>query len=422
MKLGQLIFGVLLMMNFSSFAQDEDTERECKRMRFLAGEALKIKDYKEASMYYIKGETICGGYDAKNYARLIGSIRKAGRAETDKANKKAYNDTLDAVYNRAEAAGMYNNADDLYRAYNNLQSSNPTPKKADSLFLSGIKVKGTEVRETYIVYYYFNLYSLWNSAKGEEKAAYKARMIKGYFRLSKLISDAKMSVKTQESITGYFNIVVKTCDDILPELNNFMSTLPQDAELKKVSVNNFIALLEDKECTQSDEYFMLIDTLIYNDPSSIDALMMKAKAESAKGKHSASIVTLKKARDLTTDDAQKNEIKYMIASEQYVSGAYKSAYSTAMTVSGDLKGKALVIAGKSVGQNANNCGDTTFDRKCNYIYAVQLLQQAKSKGAATGGKISEYTQRFPTSDDCFAKGNPSSVTLECYGVTVSPCN
>lgn len=422
MKLGKLIFGVLLMMSFSSFAQDEDTERECKRMRFLAGEALTIKNYKEASMYYIKGETICGGYDAKNYARLIGSLRKAGSAETEKANKKAYTDTLCAVYDRAEAAGMYNSSDDLFRAYSILQSSKPLPKKADSLFQSGIKVKGTEVREHYIIHYYYNLYTLWNAAKGEEKAVYKSRMIKGYFRLSRLISDAKMSVKTQESITGYFNLAVKTCDDILPELNTFMSTLPQDIELKKVSVNNFITLLEEKECTQSNEYFMLIDTLISIDPSSIDALMMKAKAESAKGKHSASITTLKKARDLSTDDAQKNEIKYMIASEQYVSGSYKSAYNTAMTVSGDLKGKALVIAGKSVGQNANNCGDTTFDRKCNYIYAVQLLEQAKSKGASTGGKISEYTSRFPTSDDCFAKGNPTSATLECYGVTINPCN
>jgi hypothetical protein len=35
-------------------------------------------------------------------------------------------------------------------------------------------------------------------------------------------------------------MVVKTCDDILPELKGFMSSLPQEVESKKASVNNFI--------------------------------------------------------------------------------------------------------------------------------------------------------------------------------------
>ena len=89
-------------------------------------------------------------------------------------------------------------------------------------------------------------------------------------------------------------------------------------------------------------------------------------------------------------------------------------------MTGEHKGKALVIAGKSVGSNANNCGASTFERKCNNIYAVQLLEKAKALGASTGNSISSYKSRYPTSDDLFQNSNPQSVTLTCYGVTVNP--
>ena len=411
-----------MIVSFASFSQDEETERECKRMRFLAGEAIKAKNFQEASMYYIKGETICGGYDAANYARLIGSLRKAGKAETDAARKKAYTDTLIAVYSRTDAAGVYDNSNDLFRAYSILQSSTPNAKQADGFFVSGIKVKGAKTPQTYISYYYYNLYTLWSGASDTDKPALKSRMISEFFILSKLVSEGNMSIKTQESLTSYFNNVVKSCEDILPELGGFLNSLPQDPESKKGTVMNFLDLLETKECTSSPEYIQLIDTLIAIDPNSLDAQLMKAKAQGAKGSHSAAIGTLKKAKELAADEAKKNEITYMIASEQFQSNSYKAAYSTAMTVKGELKGKALIIAGKAVGQNANNCGDGTFERNCNYIYAVQLLEQAAANGASAGGTIAKYKRMFPTSQDCFNNGNPSSVTLTCYGVTVKPCN
>lgn len=422
MKLKNLILGALMIVSFASFSQDEETERECKRMRFLAGEAIKVKNFQEASMFYLKGETICGGYDAANYARLIGSLRKAGKAETDNARKKAYTDTLISVYNRTDSTGLYDKSNDLFRAYSILQSSTPNATQADELFVRGIKAKGAKTNQTYIHYYYYNLYTIWSGSSEADKPALKSRMISEYFRLSKFVSEGNMSIKTQESLSGYFNNVVKSCDDILPELGGFISTLPQEAEMKKATIMNFLTLLENKECTNSPEYIQLIDTLISIDPNSLDAQLMKAKAQGAKGSHSGAISTLKKAKELATDEAKKNEISYMIASEQFQSHSYKAAYSTALSIKGELKGKALIIAGKSVGQNANNCGEGTFERNCNYIYAVQLLEQAAANGASAGSTISKYKKMYPTSQDCFNNGNPSSVTLTCYGVTVKPCN
>ena len=147
----------------------------------------------------------------------------------------------------------------------------------------------------------------------------------------------------------------------------------------------------------------------------------KAKDLMARGKTSEAIKTLRTAKGIATDEAKKQEITYKIALAQFKSKSYTAAYNTAMSVSGKHKGNALSIAGKCVGNNANNCGSSTFDRKCNYIYAVQLLERSRSLGGNTGSSISAYRSRFPTADDCFQNGNPASVTLSCYNVSVKPC-
>jgi len=421
MKLGKLLLlGTILVAGFNTYAQDDDTERECTRMRFLAGEELKIKNYTAAATYYLKGEKICGGYDAANYARMIGTLRNAVNTTQDKDLKAAYNDTLVAAWDRAEAAGAYNKKEDFTRASAILQTTSPDRVKADKLFRRGINTSGTATNEAYVSYFYYNTYAMYSEASDEAKPELKKRMISEYFELSTLISKAGMSVKTQETITGYFNYVVRSCDDILPDLKGYMENLPTDPEVKKASVLNFIELLEKKECTESPEYFELIDIYVELDPQSFDAQIMKAKALLAQNKYSSAISALNTAKGLAPDDTKKEEVTYEIARAQYQSGSYTSAYNTAMSVRGDLRGKALTIAGYSVGKNADNCGSSTFERKCNYIYAVQLLEQAAANGDSNSRMIAIYKKDYPTDEMIFENGSPSSVSLSCYGVSVNP--
>lgn len=421
MKLERLLLGTLFMIGLTSFAQEETAEdKECLRMRFLAGEELKIKNYAGAATYYLKGEVICGGYDAANYARLIGSLRNTINSVEDATAKTAYTDTLVDVYQRSETAGAYDQKDDLLRASYILQASKPNRKKADELFRRGINTQAEKTNEAYVSYFYYNTYAMYSEAPDAEKAGLKKRMISEYFELSTLINKGGMSVKTQETITEYFNAVVRSCGDILPDLKGYMENLPTDPAAKKATVLNFISLLEKKECTESPEYFKLIDIYVELDPTSFDAQMMKAKALVGQNKYSEAITALRKAKELAPDNEKAQEINYEIARAQYSSGSYTAAYNTAMSVSGAMKGKALVIAGQCVGKNANNCGSSTFERKCNYIYAVQLLEQARNLGESTGGTISSYRGMYPTDAEKFDNGNPSSVTLSCYGVTVNP--
>ena len=420
MKLGKLIIAVILLTSANTYAQD-DAKRECDRMLYLAQQArIERNDYKESTLYMIKAETLCGGLDEKNMKILIASIRNTINGVQDPAEKMAYCDSLEGAYSRAEAAGMYNQAEDLIRAANILGTTNPDRIKADQLFVRGIAAQGEKTNEGYISYYYYNLYAIYLAAPEAEKPALKKRMITVYFELSGLIGKANMSAQTQETINQYFNAVVKTREDILPELNDFMSNFPQDPVAKKLMVNNFLILLESKNITDAPEYIQLIDTLVKLDPNSVATKIKKGDALIATGKISEAIAAYKEARGQTEDDAEKNELSYKIAHGQFKIGSYSAAYSTAMSVSGKFRGDALVIAGNSVGKNANNCGASTLERKSNYVYAVQLLQQAHGLGASTGGSIGAFKANYPSTNDIFDNGSPTSVPLTCYGVSVNP--
>jgi hypothetical protein len=93
--------------------------------------------------------------------------------------------------------------------------------------------------------------------------------------------------------------------------------------------------------------------------------------------------------------------------------SYKSAYNTALAISGSNRSKALMVASNCVAKLANTCGSSTFDRKCNYYYAAQL-----ATNAGEGALASKYRQSCPNSDEIFSNNSPAQVTLSCWGVTV----
>ena len=420
MKLGKILLGVSMIFATATFAQDGE-DRECLRMRKIANDAMGIEDYKEASTYFLRGETICGNYDASNYGRLTGSLIRLINAEQDKELKKAYADTLMQVWERMDDKNLYEHSNDMLRGYYYLQLTTPNYIKADTFFSRGVAEQGTAVKEMYIPLYYYNTYSLYYIEQDvEKKADLKKRMINDYFDLTELITKANFSIRAQESITGYFRTVVTGCDDLNPEIARFIETLPTDVEAAKVSLMRMITLMEEMNCTDSQEYMDLINKYLELDPESPAALEMKAKIlENQKQYRDANVIYEKLILLEEVTDERKDELRYKIVYNIYNTGSYQSAYNKAMSVKGPARGKSLVIAAQSVGKMANSCGESTFLRKCNYLYAARLLEQS---GVASAKMIAEYKALGPTPQECFQEGNPASVTLECWGVTVSPCN
>ena len=423
MKLGSILLGVSMILATATFAQDED--RECRRMKKIANDAMIAENYKEATEYFLKGETICGEFDAANYGRLTGSLIRVINVETDADAKKLFSDTLCAIWDRMEEKGLYENKNDMYRGNFELQKSAPDYLKADKYFTRGIAAHadgGTPVQEMYIPLHYYNTFTLYfMEQEATKKNVLKKRMINDYFDLSKLITKSNFSLRAQEGITVYFNSVVQTCDDLTPEIAGFIASLPEDVEAAKVSLMSLIDLMETKKCEDTQEYMDLINAYLQRDPVSPKALEMKGKSLESENKYRDANAIYEKLIDLEEVTPERRvELKYKIVNNLFRTRSYKAAYSKAMNIQGKFRGKAMSIAGQCVGQMANSCGVSTFERNCNYIYAVQLLEQ--SGGAASANLIAQYKAKFPTAKDCFGEGNPASVTLECWGVTVKPCN
>jgi hypothetical protein len=424
MKFGNLLIaGATVLLGFTSTAQD-DPRSECNRMKFLAGEALDREDYAEASEYYYKAELECGNYAAPDYARLIGSLINAmnDAAETDEAKAGLFRDSLLAAWVRQDSAGFYDPEIDMDRGMNMIQVENPDRKGADFFISRAIEKTQEKTYEGYLSYAYYNRYMIYNEASAEESPALKQKLITDYFKLSDLVTKGGMSVQTQEELTSTLNYVVESAEDLIPEIPGYIEGLPTNVEAAKAALKQMLKLMEDKGGTKSAEFEMLVDKMIELDPTSLDALEAKALLLESKGKYGEAMGVYKKIKSLTDDEDKKAEMSYKVVYAQYKLGSYGAAYSSAMAISGKYKGDALVIASDCVAKRANSCGASTFDRKCNYLYASQLASQAAANGASVGGRVANYKSSGPSKDDCFNEGNPGSVTLECYGVTVNPCN
>lgn len=407
----------MIFMTTLFFGQEMDNNKECQRMLLFVSQELKMKNYAMASMYYLKGETICGEeYGAKEYDAMSKTLRNTIITEKDNVRKKLYTDTLLGVYDRMDAKGYYNEVESSKRATFIMMSSKPDYKKADEIYLRAFE-NNNKFNDAELTYYYYNLYTLFSITSGDEQTAFKKRLISDYFLLSKKIESEKFASSTQQSLTGYFNSLVRSCDDILPELNGFMSSLPQDKEAKKKAVNNFLKLLKEKGCTESNEYEMLIDTIISID-NTIDAVLAKAQLLKVKKRFKESISVYQTAVQMTELDSIKNEIMMDVLDIQYSNlNAYRTAYNTALTIKGMNRSKALLVAANCVAKTANSCGSSTFERKCNYYYAAQLANQAGEPGIA-----SKFKANAPTADEIFSNNSPATLKLSCWNVTVDVKN
>ncbi len=426
------IFGFYLTLS----AQD-DVAKQCKKAKYDAQQSrLKAKEfdkklaltlYKNEFTFLLKAESVCGTYNNNGVKLLLRSYTSIKKLEKDKPTMSKYTDSIIGVFERALTRGIKLDSMSYgLRAQWYIRGSNPNYAKADEQFQIAQKWSKFKPSDYKTSTYYKNLYTLYVKSDPAGKVGFKKRLISEYFRLSRLINEKGLKPKTQVYITKMFNNVVRTCDDILPELGGYLSSLPQNVEVKIASVNNFIDLLDAKKCSRTPEYEILIDTLLRIDRS-VNSVLAKSKLLHAKGKNGEAMKMLKEAKSMQiTDSVLVKKINDKIASLQlenvrisFNKKNYKKAFSSGKALTGKYRGEGLKIAGKSVAAMANSCGASTFDRKCNYYYAIQVLEKAKSSGASVSDLINKYQALLPTADEKFDKGNPKTWKLSCWGVEVS---
>ncbi len=412
MKLGKLLFGTLFLFGLTLSAQED----ECTRWKAIAGNAYKVKNYSKVTMAYVKAQDECEKLEMKFYNPFLYSIKQAMKEATSEEDKAAYLDTLLSTYEKAESIHGDQKDWKAYEGYYYLKQGKPgNMKKADKAFEIGIHHEGAEVNKGLLQQYYANLYNLWTQEKDEKKKAeYKKRLIKEYFALSEYAAKGEMGSKISDFLSVYMEKAVTDCQSVLPDIRAFMNDLPQEVETKKSTVNNFMALLEKKGCTTSDEYEMLVDTIVKIDPS-VGAVLAKAKLQIVKGNTSGAIKTFKSALDMTDEPGKKSEIEYKIALTYLNAGSYNAAHNAGVSISGQYSAQGYEIAAKAVNRSADKCGVSTFDRKANNYYAVELAQKS-----GNGQLVSSFKSQCPTGTEIFNQNMEvgAEVKLSCWNRTV----
>jgi len=412
MKFGKLILGTLLFISSTAMVAQED---ECTRFKAIAGNAYKVKDYPKVTTAYVKALENCESLEMVFYNPFIYSIKKAMKDAPDAETEAKYLDTLIYVYEEAQKTHGIQKDWQTYLGYSYLKQGKPGyMEKADEAYKIGIHFEGKDVNVGFLKQYYANIYNLWVQETDEEKKAeYKKRLITEYFKLSEYVSKGEMDPETIDFLSIYMEKAITDCESMLPEINTFMQDLPSDKDAKLGMVKNFMALIEKQECTDSDEYAMLVDTIIAIDPS-VDAVLAKAKLLLAQGKTSEAIKTFENAIEMSKDADQKSDIELKIAMAYYRAGSYKAAHDAGIRVSGKNSGKGYEIAAKSVHALMNSCGVSTFDRKANNYYAVELARKSGNNSL-----VEEYKKQCPTSSDLFNEDKEvgEEVYLDCWDKT-----
>ena len=412
MRVVSILAGVSLFIGGIAFGQDAD---ECRRYQAIGGNAYKAKDYEKVVWAYNIAQKECGTLDMPFYNPYIYSAKMAMKnAAADKEKESAYLDTLITIYERAqETHGVQPQWNSYLGFYYMKQAKEGFMTKADKAYSIGIHHEKAKANEGMVKQYYANIYNLWVQEQDDKKKnEYKERLINEFFQLSDYLNEAGADGTTADFMATYMNKAVTDCASVLPSIRTFMGNLPQQKEVKISSVKNFMTLLEDKSCTTSEEYAMLVDTIIKIDPS-VDAVIARAKLYAAQGKTNDAIKTYKEALAMDGIDAdKKSEVEYEIARTYFNARNYKAAYGAGKTVSGKNSKKGYGIAAQSVNALMNECGVSTFDRKANNYYAVELAE--KSGDAKL---IAIYKKQCPTGTDLFNQGlsQGDTVTLECWG-------
>ena len=413
MKVKTLIGLMLLIFSSGVYAQDD----ECKRYKAIAGNAYQAKNYVKVTWAYNIAQRECGELDMKFYNPYIYSVKKAMKNASDEATKAAYLDTLITVYEKAQESHGLQKDWQAYLGYYYMKQGKPGfMKKGDDAYKIGLHHEGPKANAGMIKQYYANLYNLWVQEKDEKKKLeYKERLINEYFKFSEYLNDNDKGAETIDFLTTYLNKAVTDCASVLPSINKMINSLPSDKDSKLSSINNFMELLEDKKCTDSKEYAMLVDTIIEIDPS-VGAIVAKAKLLSAQGNTSEAIKTYKEALEMEEDGDKKSDIELEIARSYYNARNYKSAYNAGKNVSGKNSKKGYEISAKSVNAMMNDCGVSTFDRKANNYYAVELAEKSGNSSL-----IKAYKSQCPTSSDVFNQSmeEGETIKLECWNKTVT---
>ncbi|MGY5851594.1 hypothetical protein [Salegentibacter sp. F14] len=240
-----------------------------------------------------------------------------------------------------------------------------------------------------------------------------------------LVKNSEINLRAYNQVKNAINAKLgqrADCDNLIP-------LYTKDFDSKKTDVDwlrNANARLSAKDCTEDPLFMKVSEALHKLDPSAKSAFSLGQLAE-AEGNRSKALQYYNEAAELENDNSAKARIYYRIAGNYKDQGSFSQArnfYRKAVNARPSLGSAYLQIA-SMYAQSANNCGNTTFEKRAVYWAAADYARRAASVDPSIASNASQaassYMGRAPQKSDVFQEGRSAgeAIQIGCWiGETV----
>ena len=206
------------------------------------------------------------------------------------------------------------------------------------------------------------------------------------------------------------------CDNLIPMYNKDFEEKKTDKEWLRVAASK----MSGKDCTSDPLFFKLVEALHELEPSARTAFYL-GRLAAENNDMTKALEYYKNAAELEEDPLDKAKDYFTIAEVYKDRGSYSSArkyYQLALDNKPSMGIAYLRIAAMIAG-SANDCGNTTFEKRAVYWKAANYARRAASVDASLRDNASEtansYEQRAPGKSDIFQENmQGKTVSFSCW--------
>lgn len=238
-------------------------------------------------------------------------------------------------------------------------------------------------------------------------------------RESTLVKNAEINLNAYSQVKSSVNGKLgqrADCDNLIPLYNKDFEEKKQDVTWLK----NASSRLSSKDCTDDPIFVKVSEALHRADPSAKSALYLGQLAE-ANGNTNKALQFYAESAQLETNASDKSRVYMKIADIHKGRGSFSQArtfYNRALEAKPSA-GRAYLQIANMYAQSANDCGETTFDKRAVYWLAADYAARAGRVDPSLSGVANEsvaaYKGRAPQKADIFtANKEGQSIRIGCW--------
>lgn len=208
----------------------------------------------------------------------------------------------------------------------------------------------------------------------------------------------------------------------LADCGNLIPLYQRSFEEKKSDitwVKRAVGRMFSKECTDDPLFRQLFEAQIALEPSA-SAYLYGGTLKQKAGDTNGAIADFNKAVELETDSYKKSEILYKIATIlRRTSKSQARNYAQKAIDAYASNGKAYLLIANLYASSANDCGNTTFEKRAVYWKAADMASRAGRVDPSLSGNASQsaasYNAKAPSKTDIFNSGMAGkSISFSCW--------